>query len=53
MNVFLSDYGTIAGHYRRMLDDEGIEWEQGGHSMDRILAADEVVKSPALPRPLP
>ncbi|MFA4053008.1 UDP-N-acetylmuramoyl-L-alanine--D-glutamate ligase [Duncaniella muris] len=48
MNVFLSDYGTIAGHYRRMLDDEGIEWEQGGHSMDRILAADEVVKSPGI-----
>lgn len=48
MNVFLSDYGTIAERYRRQLDDEGIEWEDGRHSMDRILAADEVVKSPGI-----
>ena len=52
MNVFLSDYGTIAEKYRRMLNEEGIEWEQGQHSMDRILAADEVWKVPAsLPPP--
>ncbi|MDE5962111.1 MAG: UDP-N-acetylmuramoyl-L-alanine--D-glutamate ligase, partial [Duncaniella sp.] len=48
MNVFLSDYGTIADNYRRQLDEEGIEWEDGRHSMDRILAADEVVKSPGI-----
>lgn len=48
MNVFLSDYGTIAEKYRRQLDEEGIEWEDGKHSMDRILAADEVVKSPGI-----
>ncbi|MDE7144981.1 MAG: UDP-N-acetylmuramoyl-L-alanine--D-glutamate ligase [Duncaniella sp.] len=48
MNVFLSDYGTISPKYRKMLDDEGIEWEDGHHSMDRILAADEVVKSPGI-----
>lgn len=48
MNVFLSDYGTIAEKYRRQLDEEGIEWEDGHHSMDRILAADEVVKSPGI-----
>ncbi|MDE6429577.1 MAG: UDP-N-acetylmuramoyl-L-alanine--D-glutamate ligase, partial [Duncaniella sp.] len=48
MNVFLSDYGTIADNYRRMLDDEGIEWEDGHHTMERILAADEVVKSPGI-----
>lgn len=48
MNVFLSDYGTIADRYRAVLDEEGIEWEDGRHSMDRILAADEVVKSPGI-----
>ncbi len=48
MNVFLSDYGTIAPKYRKMLDDEGIEWEDGHHTMERILAADEVVKSPGI-----
>ena len=48
MNVFLSDFGTIAPKYIKMLDDEGIEWEEGKHSMERILAADEVVKSPGI-----
>lgn len=48
MDVFVSDYGTIAPHYRQMLDDENIEWEDGKHTMDRILAADEIVKSPGI-----
>ena len=46
--VFLSDYGKIADRYSRVLDEEGIEWEQGGHTMERILEADEVVKSPGI-----
>ena len=29
MDVFLSDFGKIAPHYREMLDSEGIEWEEG------------------------
>ena len=48
MRVFLSDYGTVAPRYAAMLDAEGIEWEQGGHTMDRILDADEIVKSPGI-----
>ena len=47
-NVFLSDFGTIPEKYRLMLDAEGISWEQGGHDMDRILKADEIVKSPGI-----
>lgn len=53
MDVFLSDMGTIAPHYRRMLDEEGISWEDGQHSEQRILAADEVVKSPGVPPTAP
>ncbi|MBD5330550.1 MAG: UDP-N-acetylmuramoyl-L-alanine--D-glutamate ligase [Bacteroides sp.] len=53
MEVFLSDMGTIAPRYRRMLDEEGIEWEEGTHTMARILAADEVVKSPGIPPTVP
>lgn len=49
MDVFLSDMGTIAPHYRKMLDDEGIAWEDNQHTESRILAADEVVKSPGIP----
>lgn len=52
-NVFLSDSGQIPERYRTQLDEEGIEWEQGGHSMDRILQADEVVKSPGIPPTAP
>ena len=48
MDVFLSDFGTIPQRYRDVLSAEGIEWEQGRHSMDRILEADEVVKSPGI-----
>lgn len=47
-DVFLSDYGTVSPRYAEMLDEEGISWEQGGHSMERILAADEIVKSPGI-----
>lgn len=53
MEVFLSDYGTIAPHYAAILDAEGIEYEQGYHTMERILAADEVVKSPGIAPTLP
>lgn len=48
MEVFLSDMGTVSPRYAAMLDAEGIEWEHGRHSMDRILASDEVVKSPGI-----
>ena len=53
MDVFLSDFGQIPERYRRQLDDEGIEWEQGQHTLDRILSADEVVKSPGIPPTAP
>lgn len=47
--VFVSDKGKIADAYQRELEAAGIEYEQGGHSFDRILAADFVVKSPGIP----
>ncbi len=48
MDVFLSDYGKIAPHYKQQLIDEGIAWEEGGHDESRILAAAEVIKSPGI-----
>ena len=48
MDVFLSDYGKIAPHYKQQLIDEGIAWEEGGHDESRILVADEVIKSPGI-----
>ena len=48
-DVFLSDAGRVAERYAKVLDEWGVEWEQGNHSMERILAADVVVKSPGIP----
>ena len=48
MDVFLSDYGKIAPHYKQQLIGEGIAWEEDGHDESRILAADEVIKSPGI-----
>ena len=47
-DVFVSDYGNISPRYKETLDREGIAWEEGQHSLDRILAADEVIKSPGI-----
>jgi UDP-N-acetylmuramoylalanine--D-glutamate ligase len=51
--VFLSDSGMLKDIYQKMLNDEGIEWEQGQHSEDRILSATEVIKSPGIPEKAP
>ena len=52
-DVFVSDYGTISPEHKAELDREGIEWEEGGHTMDRILAADIIVKSPGIAKETP
>lgn len=49
MEVFLSDMGEIKPQYREMLESEGIAYEQGGHTEERLLDADLVVKSPGIP----
>ena len=51
--VFVSDFGGIDEDYKRELDQRGIEWEEKLHSMDRILQADLVVKSPGIPDKAP
>lgn len=52
-DVFLSDAGTISELYRERLEQWGVEYEQGGHSMDKILSATEVIKSPGIPDKAP
>ena len=51
--VFVSDCGTISDPYRALLDQNGIAWEDGRHSEELILNADEVVKSPGIPLTAP
>ena len=51
--VFVSDYGTLKPSFQQELNEYKLEWEQGTHSMDRILEADLVVKSPGIPEKTP
>ena len=52
-DVFVSDLGTIKEPYRALLDQNGVRWEDGGHTEEQILNADEVVKSPGIPSSVP
>lgn len=53
MKVFLSDSSSIHPRYRDMLTAEGIDFEEGHHTLETILQADEVVKSPGIPPTVP
>ena len=48
-DVFVSDKGPIGERYKRELDAHGIAWEENRHTLDKILNADEVIKSPGIP----
>lgn len=51
--VFVSDFGKIKEKYKQVLINNGIEWEEEGHSEDKILSADLVMKSPGIPDKAP
>lgn len=52
-DVFLSDGGKMKDHYQHELEANRIDFECGGHSIDNILSADEVMKSPGIPNSNP
>ncbi len=52
-DTFLSDSGKIADKYVKKLTGHGIPFEQGGHTEERILAADLIIKSPGIPEKAP
>ena len=52
-DVFLSDQALIRTDYRSTLTAAGIAFEEGKTSLDRLLLADEVVKSPGIPETNP
>ena len=53
MDVFVSDMGAIAPMYQALLDQHHIAWEASKHTPERILDADEVIKSPGIPLTAP
>jgi len=47
--VFLSDGGLLKEQYRNELLQNNIAFEEGKHSEEIVLAADEIMKSPGIP----
>jgi len=47
--VFVSDFGKLKENYKQVLINNEIEWEDEGHSEEKILSADLVMKSPGIP----
>lgn len=52
-DTLLSDAGTIRPEYRDLLTAHDVEFEEGGHTEERVLEADLVVKSPGIPLTAP
>ena len=52
-DVFLSDLSEIKPQYKTLLNEYGIEWEEKQHTEDKILNANEVIKSPGIPDKAP
>lgn len=53
LDVFLSDNSTIDEKGKKLLEQYEIPFEEGGHTKEKILNADEVVKSPGIPDTVP
>ena len=51
--VFVSDMSAIKDKYKKLMDDHQISWEEGHHTEEKILDADEVIKSPGIPDTAP
>ena len=52
-DVFVSDMSAIKDKYKQMLDSHGIAWEEGRHTEEKVLRADEIIKSPGIPSDAP
>ncbi len=49
LDVFVSDRAAISKENKKVLSNNEIKWEEGGHRIDKILQAKEVIKSPGIP----
>ncbi len=47
--VFVSDMGKIKENYKQILQQYDVPWEEGTHTEQLVLNADEIVKSPGIP----
>ena len=51
--VFVSDFGKIKETYKQVLIHNEIKWEEDGHTEEKVLSADIVMKSPGIPDTAP
>jgi UDP-N-acetylmuramoylalanine--D-glutamate ligase len=47
-DVFLSEFNTIEKKYKKILEDNNINYEEGGHTLNKFFNAKEIVKSPGV-----
>ncbi|MEF9949885.1 MAG: UDP-N-acetylmuramoyl-L-alanine--D-glutamate ligase, partial [Mucinivorans sp.] len=52
-DVLLSDGGALKNDYKTKIEAHGIAYEEGGHSLEKVLAADLIIKSPGVPEKAP
>ena len=52
-DVFVSDMSAIKDKYKQLLDSHNIVWEERQHTEEKILNADEIIKSPGIPNDAP
>jgi len=48
-DVFVSDFGKIKDKYKQKLNEINVEWEEEKHTHEKILNANEIIKSPGIP----
>lgn len=51
--VFVSDYGTISDHHKKLLTAEDIPYEEGGHQLPTLSQEATIIKSPGIPDTAP
>ena len=49
LDPFVSDSGSIKEFYKNVMEENGIDYEEGKHSLEIILQNEEVIKSPGIP----
>ncbi len=47
--VFVSDFGSVKDEFKVELEKLNVDWEEGGHNLDKMYEADLVIKSPGIP----
>lgn len=53
VKAFLSEFGTLSEEDKSSLKQWGVSYEDGGHSLERIMTAEAIIKSPGIKHTAP